>query len=439
MQHHQGGRLFQAASLYEQVLRVDPGHAVALHYMGVVRMQEGRTEEAEPLLRRSLTLRPDTPDFHNNLGLCLRAGDRLEEAVACYRQALAIRPDYVEGLNNLGLDLQQLGKSEEARRCFEEAIRFRPDFPQAHWNLGLALLLLGDYSRGWAEYEWRLRCREFKVGGAAPAGVPAWQSEPLAGKTLLLLREQGNGDNFQFIRYARPLAEAGARVLVDATPDTAELLASAPGVAGVVRRGDPVPAVDCHCPMLSLPHRCRHLLPGIPGGIPYLSVPPARLEKWKVRLASRGMPRVGLVWAGSPTHANDRNRSCRLRDWLPLLETPGVGWYGLQKGPAAGQLAELPAGLVDDLDAEIADYADTAAALACLDLVISVDTSVAHLAGALGRPCWVLLPYAPDFRWLLAREDTPWYPSLRLFRQAEAGDWAAVIGRLADAVRRLQA
>jgi len=434
MQHHQSGKLFEAGALYGQVLRLDPGNAFALHYSGVLLMQQGKASAAEPLLRQSLALQAAIPDFHSNLGLCLRAQDRLDEAVACYRQALGVNPEYVEALNNMGLDLQQMGQIRDALQCFEKAVSIRPDFAQAHWNLGLVLLLQGKYERGWAEYEWRLNCPEFRMGGAIPGGVPPWKSEPIIGKRILLLREQGAGDNFQFIRYAKVLAEHGAEVFVEVTPESADLIASAPGIANVLRPGEPPMGVDYYCPILSLPHRCRNLTPSIPSELPYLTPPPQVMEKWSWQFQSVPGLKIGLVWAGSPTHANDRNRSCRLDDLAPLLVISGINWFSLQKGPAADQLKQVHSKAITGLDLLLHDFSDTAAAISHLDLIVAVDTSVAHLSGALNKPCWVMLPYAPDFRWLLGREDSPWYPSLRLFRQPKPGDWASVVSAISKAL-----
>jgi tetratricopeptide (TPR) repeat protein len=434
MQHHQSGKLFEAGALYGQILRRDPGNVFALHYSGVLLMQQGKVSVAESLLRQSLALQAAIPDFHSNLGLCLRAQDRLDEAVACYRQALGINPEYVEALNNMGLDLQQMGQIQDALKCFEQAVSIRPDFAQAHWNLGLALLLQGEFERGWAEYEWRLNCPEFRMGSGIPNGVLPWKSEPIAGKSILLLREQGAGDNFQFVRYAKILADQGAKVVVEATPESADLMASAPGIANVVRPGEPPMGVDYYCPMLSLPHRSRNLTQSIPSELPYLTPPPQVMEKWSRQFQSIQGLKIGLVWAGSPTHANDHNRSCRLVDLAPLLGISGINWFSLQKGQAADQLQQLHSKSIMDLGLMLNDFSDTAAVISHLDLIIAVDTSVVHLSGALNKSCWVMLPYAPDFRWLLGREASAWYPSLSLFRQPKPGDWASVVSTISSAL-----
>lgn len=430
MARHQAGRLDDAEALYRQTLQANPANAVAQQYLGVLAMQRGNPVQGEALIREALATRPDIPDFHNNLGLCLRLQNRLDEAVLAYRQAIALNPDYAVGHNNLGLDLQALGQVQEARKHFEQALALQPQFAEAHWNLGLACLALGDLARGWAEYEWRLRCQPFVNDGLVLAGVPAWQGQPLAGKTLLVRREQGAGDTLQFLRFVPELIRRGARVLVDVTPDLAELAGTVAPAVELVDRAAPLPPVDYYINLMSLPYRLGITLDNLPSTVPYLRPDAARVAAWQARLASFPGQRIGLVWAGNPKHKNDHNRSCPLAALQPLFGLPDVAWFSLQKGEHAKQLAGLPHGHITDLGAELNSFADTAAALQALDLLITVDTSVAHLAGALGRPAWVLLPYAPDWRWMLERDDSPWYPSLHLFRQRSAGDWVGVIERL---------
>lgn len=436
MQHHQAGRLYDAQALYQQVLQIEPANAVAIQYLGVLAMQAGQPQAGEAMIRRALALRPDLPDFHNNLGLCLRLQDKLDDAMAAYRAALALAPGYVEAMNNLGLDLQASGRVDEAAAQFEQAVALKPDFAQAHWNLGLAHLVRGDLQRGWPEYEWRARCLPTTPADQQTAHLPRWRGEDLAGRTLVLREEQGAGDTLQFIRYAAVLAERGARIVALAGPALAELVATATGVTQVVTDPAALPAADFQCKLLSVPAVLGTTLATVPARVPYLSADPARAAAWRAMVEARagstaGM-RVGLVWAGNPKHTNDRNRSCPLSALAPWFALPGIAWFSLQKGDAAGQLAAQPeARAVHDLGSELESFADTAAAIAALDLVITVDTSVAHVAGALGRPVWVLLPFAPDWRWLLERDDSPWYPTMQLIRQRTRGDWAEVASRVA--------
>ncbi len=311
-----------------------------------------------------------------------------------------------------------------------------PGFAQAHWNLGLALLAHGEFAEGWREYDWRLAIPELGGGLTAPAG-PRWDGGDPAGRTLLLTSEQGLGDTLQFIRFAAPLAARGARVLVRTQPALAGLLASAPGVAAVLGSGDALPAYDAHLPLLSVAGALGIDAGTIPRAVPYLACDPrlapgieADLAPWRDRL------KVGLAWAGSRAHGNDRRRSCPLAALAPLLGMRGVAWFSLQKDDGEEQIARVPeARDLVLLDAR-RDFERKAALIAALDLVVSVDTSTAHLAGALARPLWVLLPFAPDWRWQLDRGDSPWYPTARLFRQARAGDWPGVI---ADVQRALEA
>jgi tetratricopeptide (TPR) repeat protein len=434
MRHHQAGRLADADALYGQVLRLDPANAYAKQYLGVLAMQRGDARQGEALIREALAGCSEIPDFHNNLGLCLRMQDRLDEAVDAYRKAIALNPNYPEAYSNLGLDLLALGQPATAAAHCERALALRPQFAEAHWNLGLARLTLGDLATGWQEYEWRLRCQPFTDDGLLLRGVAMWQGEPLEGKTLLVRREQGFGDTLQFLRLVPELVRRGARVLLDVSPEIADLARTISPAVELVVRGSRLPTVDYYTNLLSLPFRLRTTLADLPGTVPYLRVDAERLAAWTERFADVPGRRIGLVWAGSPKHKNDLNRSCPLSRLSPLLELPGLSWFSLQKGAAAAQLADLPPGRITDLGPELHTFSDTAAAIQALDLVIAVDTSVVHLAGALGRPAWVLLPHAPDWRWLLKREDSPWYPSLRLFRAASKANWASVVGRVMQAL-----
>ena len=428
---HQRGELGAAESGYRAALASAPQHPHALHYLGVILYQRGRLTEALPLLEQAVRLVPQEPEFHNNLGLALEAADRTGEAIARYRQALALRPDHATAWNNLGLALQASNDLAGAIDAFRRALRLTPDFAQAHWNLALALLARGEFSEGWREYDWRLALVELG-GRSAPLAGPRWDGGDAHGKTILLTPEQGFGDSLQFIRFAPMLAARGARVIVQSQPALRRLLASAPGVSEVRGTDEPLPVYDAHLPLLSVAGALGVTAQDIPHAVPYLAADPQH----EARIASelqpfRGMLKIGLAWAGSRVHRNDRRRSCPLARLAPLLDLPGAAWFSLQRDDGEDQLPDLPsARRIVLLDAR-RDFDRKAALIDALDLVISVDTSTAHLAGALGRPLWVLLPFAPDWRWQLERTDSPWYPTARLFRQARAGDWGAVT----DAVR----
>ena len=427
------GKNDQAVGCYRHALQCKPDLAPAWGNLGVALRDTDRSQEADASFREALRLQPGEPDVLNNLGNLLLAQQQYAEAIACFRDALRHAPANPGFHLNLGNALRASGHVGEAIQSLRQALELRPDFAEAHWDLAFALLLKGDFTQGFQEYEWRWRRPDFPRRRFAS---PLWLGEDLAGRTLLVHTEQGAGDNLQFVRFVGALAERGARVLLECQPSLAALFESAPGAPRIIARGDALPEVDWHLPLLSLPQRLG-ITPGtIPARTPYLQPPASRRvvlppprDQQDTRL------KVGLVWRGNPQHPNDRQRSIPLASLGPLFAVPGVAFYNLQVAPApqfAGEAASQPA--LIPLEGLLRDFADTAALMAQLDLVISTDTSVAHLAGALGRPAWVLLPFAPDWRWLLEREDTPWYPTLRLFRQSAPGDWPAVIQRVHDAL-----
>jgi tetratricopeptide (TPR) repeat protein len=430
---HQRGDLLFAERGYRAALDAAPAHPIAMHYLGVVLYQQKRLDDALPLLRQTTAAVPHEPEFHNNLGLALAAADRTDDAIAAYRRALALKPAHAVAWSNLGLALQTQNDYAGAIAAFRRAIAISPDFARAHWNLSLALLDDGQFIEGFREYDWRLAIDELGRDKHAFAG-PAWDGAAPEGKTLLVYAEQGLGDALQFARYATLLANAGARPLIHCPAPLRNLLATVPGVAGAFAPGDPLPAYDAHIPLLSLARVFGTELATVPAKVPYLT---ARTERRAVVRASlspqAGALRIGIAWAGNKANPNDRNRSLSFAALAPLLDMQGIAWQSLQLGAsdeiaqirAAGSMAPLPADTPLD---------DTAAIISELDLVISVDTSIAHLAGALARPLWVLLPYAPGWRWLLDRTDSPWYPTARLFRQPRPGDWGAVVTEVARAL-----
>ena len=429
---HRRGDIDAAERAYLDALRLDPNHPLALHYLGVALFQRMRFAEALPLLERSTAQVPTEPEFHNNLGLALAAVDRNDDAVAAYRRTLALAPSHATASNNLGLALQAQNRIADAIAAYRSALRIAPDFAHAHWNLALALLADRHYAEGWREYEWRLRLPELG-GRAAALSVPRWTGEDLSGKTLLVTTEQGVGDAIQFVRYARPLAAQGIRVVVQAPAALAPLLATAPGVAATVATGTSLPACDAEIPMLSIARMLDIGGDEIEGSA-YLRVDPQHRSRFSLDLKRGAGRRAGLVWAGAPHHLNDRRRSIPAPALAPLFQIAGVDWYSLQKGPRESAIAELPAARSIVRLAPDSDWLQTAALIDALDVVVTVDTSVAHVAGALGKPVFVMLPYAPDWRWGLA-DRTPWYASARLFRQPAIGDWTSVIANVARALR----
>ncbi|HEX4651261.1 MAG TPA: tetratricopeptide repeat-containing glycosyltransferase family protein [Granulicella sp.] len=460
LSHHQAGRLPDAERLYRQILALDPRHPDGLHLLGVLAHQTGhheaavdtirqaiannsrqpsfyshlglalqalgRMDEAATSYRQALTLNPNFAEAHNNLGNTQKALGDLEPAILSYERALVLHPGYVDAHSNLGLSLQLLGRFDEAAAQYERAIARNPEYAHARWNQALLQLLFGDFASGLRNYEWRWQ----SANKPRNLNRPQWHGEPLNGARILLDVEQGLGDTLQFLRYLPMVQAAGGSVVLGVPANLRRLVAELPGLAYLGGSGDPLPPFDWHCPLMSLPLAFGTTLETIPAQTPYLTVPADAQRKAAALPWPTDGLRVGIAWAGSPTHLGDRFRSIPLPLLEPLLHVEGANFFSLQLGPEAAQLAasQTP---ITDLAPAITDLADTAALMQQLDLVIAVDTAVVHLAGALNRPVWVMLPFSPDWRWLLDREDSPWYPSMRLFRQPRFGDWPAVV----DAVR----
>jgi Flp pilus assembly protein TadD len=436
------GRAAEAESAFRRALQLREDYPEAHNNLGALLARQGRAAEAETAYRRALGLRPGYPEAHNNLGVLLSRAGRAAEAEAAHRRALELRESYPEAHNNLGVLLAARGRTAQAQTAYRRALELDPDHHSARWNLGLLQLSLGQYEEGWRNYETRLdpSWRDAPHGQQA-IPLPRWRGEALNGKSLLLLCEQGFGDCLQFVRYTPLIKERRrpGRVTVRCPAALASLFTAIPGVDGVVVEEDgiEVGAHDCCCLLGSLP-----LLLGttsvaaIPGALPYLSAPASRSEHWRAHLPA-GRLRVGLVWKASGTQRNDPRSPGELAALAPLWRVPGVTFVSLQKGPGEDEAAAgIPGCPLTHVGTELGDFADTAAAIAQLDLLIAVDTAFAHLSAALGRPTWILLPaQGADWRWLRDREDSPWYPGVvRLFRQSAPGDWRAVIERVAAAL-----
>ncbi|MBD2096647.1 tetratricopeptide repeat protein [Trichocoleus sp. FACHB-591] len=432
VQHHEAGQLHQAEQLYRLILQQEANYFPALHGLGLIAYQAGYIEESIAHYRQAIALKPEVADAYNNLGLALVANGEYAAAVASYQQAIALNPRYPEAYNNLGHALRHQGKVAKAIAAYDQSIVLKPEFVSPHWNRSLALLLGGNLGQGFAEYEWRWR-REGKQ--LRPFPQPLWDGSNLAGRWILLYAEQGFGDTMQFIRYATWVAEHGGQVVVECQAPLVRLVQTVPGVQAVVAQGEALPAFEVQRPLMSLPWLHGTTLETVPAQVPYLQVPSS--SSITLVTPPNTQLKVGFVWSGNPENRNNRNRSCTAGDFRPLLDIPGVTLYSLQKAAQPEELAQLGAlsDRLQDLSPQLQDFGDTAAAIAQLDLVVTVDTAVAHLAGALGKPVWVLLSFAPDWRWMLEREDTPWYPTMRLFRQAQFGDWAGVLTRVVAALR----
>lgn len=370
-----------------------------------------------------------------NAGVAQHALGRFDDALDRYDSALALDAKNRDAWFNKGLASQKLNRHDAAIACYDRALALQPDHAELHWNRALSLLKLGRFAEGWRDYEWRWRRRVFTSPRRA-FRQPLWLGDfALGGKTILLHGEQGFGDSLQFCRYAAMVAARGARVVLEVQAPLQGLLGTLAGVDQVIARGTPLPDFDCHCPLLSLPLAFATGLSNIPAEVPYLHADAARFAVWQQRLGARRGPRVGIVWSGIALHGHDAERSLALDNFAAVLPA-GMDVVCLQKDIRESDravLRRLPA--VRVFAAELGDFADTAALLANMDLVVSVDTSVAHLAGALGKPLWLLLQYNPDWRWLLERDDSPWYPSARLYRQEALGDWQTVLTRLAADLR----
>jgi tetratricopeptide (TPR) repeat protein len=427
-------RFEEALSSYDAALALRPAYPEALSNRGVVLNEMKRRIEALESLDRALALRPDYAEALSNRGAVLHAMKRYDEALVSLDRALALRPDHAEAHCNRGAVLCELMRVEEALGCYDRALAARPDMPEAHWNEASLRLLLGDFARGWAEYEWRWK-REALAKTVRAFPRPRWSGkDEIEGKTILLHSEQGYGDSIQFCRYAPLVAARGARVLLEVERPLRALMTTLAGVSQVLVKGEPLPQFDLHCPLLSLPLAFGTELSTIPARTPYLHAAQERRDYWRARLGPTRRPRIGLAWSGNPSHHRDTDRSIALRALLPVLRS-GATFVSLQKNVRPDDAAELAARRdILDFAGSLDDFSDTAALIAELDLVISVDTSIAHLAGALGKPTWVLLPYLPDWRWLLGRDDSPWYPSLRLFRQDANRRWESVVARVREAL-----
>jgi tetratricopeptide (TPR) repeat protein len=448
---------------FQHVLKLDPRHQDAAYKSGVLLRDTGRFEEAVAILNlcdellpnhaptlqarahallslgkfelslsdnlRANTLQPDNADTFNNIGACLQWLGREEEALAWFDRALERLPDSIEILNNKASILGQLQRFEEALALCDDIRARRLNNATTDWNLALLQMLLGDFDDGWAGREAR-----WSIPDPSPYpqfSQPMWLGkEPIEGKSILIHVDEGLGDTIQFVRYVPMVTARGARVILAVERPIVSLLSGFPGVSQCLAFSEPLPAFDMHCPIGSLPLAFDTHLDTIPAETSYLPHPPQmRIQSWNARLGPHDRLRVGLVWSGSRTHRNDHNRSTSLRMLSRLLDVDAT-FISLQKDIRETDRAELGNSHIIDWTAELADFADTAALVKCLDLVISVDTSVAHLAGALGCPTWILLPWTPDYRWLLHRDDSPWYPSVRLFRQNETRDYASVLDRV---------
>jgi Tfp pilus assembly protein PilF len=469
---HERGELAQAEQTFRQILEHEPRNAAALHALAMVGLQLGHTDEALELLDRAIAIEPTSAVFHGHLGAVLLAMGRFEparaelersvqcdpahaeahynlgialynlgrvdESVASYRRCVQLQSNNASAHNNLGDVLRELGKFDEALVHLEQALAAEPRSPHAHYNRSLIWLSQGRLAKGWGEYEWRFHCTDLKQ---RPLAQPAWDGSSLADKTLLLHAEQGLGDTLQFIRFLPQVRRRCRDVVVEVQPSLVPLLRQS-GFDGLIAHGSPLPRFDVQLPMLSLGRALGVTLETIPRDVPYLQANAELVERWRADLSGLAGFKVGIAWQGAPTYREDRYRSIPLAAFAPLARVPGVELVSLQKGPGVEQISMLGGSfhvvdLGSRLDERSGPFMDTAAIMKNLDLVITSDTVTAHLAGALGVRVWVALRIAADWRWLTARGDSPWYPTMRLFRQKTFADWSGVFDDMSAELKRM--
>jgi tetratricopeptide (TPR) repeat protein len=430
-------RQAEAIACFDAVIAQQPRHIQAYVNRGNAHAEMGDCQRALLDYDTALALAPGHPQALYNRGNALRTLARETEAIAAYDRALAAMPRMVSAWHNRGLAFAALNRHREALESFARALALDPEHANSHFSVAASLLTLGDFQRGLVEYEWRWK--RTGTGARRTFRKPLWLGQgPIAGRTILLHAEQGLGDTVQFARYAPLLARDGAQVVLEVQPALKPLLAALDGVAAVVARGEPLPGHDLQCPVASLPLAYRTEVASIPAWVPYLRPSEAHLARWRPRIETLPSPRVAVAWSGQASHPNDRRRSMTLAELEPLLSVSGIRFISVQRELRAGEDKLLAQSAhVTHVGDDLADFADTAAVLAMSDAVVCVDTSVAHVAGALGRPTFLLVPFQPDWRWLLCRDDSPWYPTMRLFRQTAIGDWAGVVGRVRDALTAL--
>lgn len=435
---HRRGDLEGAARVYQALLRTQPHNAEALHLLGVATEGLGNSQQGIELMEQALAIDPGLASAHLNRANALKRVGRYQDALAGYTAALQLKPDYPMAHSNRGATLETQGRYTEAMAAYDQALELDPTYADARWNKAALCLLLGDFDRGWPLFEsrWNVAAHGLGLRGLTQ---PQWLGDaPLAGQTLLIHAEQGLGDTIQFCRLALETRARGAKVVLEVPSALKCLLGSLHPDISVIAQGEPLPPFDLHCPIASLPLALRLNLQSIPAPSQYLQAPEKNRTHWRSRLPTRQRKRVGLVWSGNPAHLNDGKRSLPLSTLIRALP-PTFDYYSLQKevrSEDAKTLANHPE--ITHWGQALEDFADTAALCEEMDLIISVDTSVAHLAAALGRPTWILLPALPDWRWLLERSDSPWYPSVHLFRQTVLGQWDAPLKKLPEFLRQFQ-
>ena len=424
------GQNEEAIVYYQKALVIKPDFFQGHYNLGTALQIVGKLEEATNHYQNAISIKPDYAEAHNNLGVALHEIGQHEQAINHYQNAISIKPDYAEAHNNIGITLQEIGRHEEATTHYQEAISLNPDYAEAHFNLSCLYLLLGDFKNGWEEYEWRLKLKN-NIEHTRSFAQPKWSGLPLNGKSILLHAEQGLGDTIQFIRYVPLVAEAGGKVIVECDSKLSHLFSNYGDITRFVGRSDDLPEFDFHASLLSLPSIFKTTLDTIPSATNYIHINDDLVKSWGGKLSTLKNNKVGICWQGSVDNRKDQSRSIPLKCFSNLFDIPEISFISLQKGYGQEQIKEGEyTDTIADFSSEMdthEKFIDTSAIIESLNLVIGVDTATIHLAGAMGKPVWVLLPYSPDWRWMLNTKNTPWYPTMRLFRQQEPGNWETVI------------
>ncbi len=434
------GSLNEAIGCYKKALEIEPDYAEACFNMGNAYLKLDRNHKAISSFKQVIKIKPDHSASYYNMGEAYHSLELLDKAISCYQNAVQLKPYYTEAYDNMGKTYQDMGMLDKAISCYQKTLDIEPKNADTRFDRSLALLLKGNFQEGWKEYEWRFHRSGWKKTYPYRFDKPRWDGSPFSGKRLFVHAEQGLGDTIQFVRYLPIVKNLGGDVIFEVREPLRRLFQDLPGIDKLVEWSSVKKTdmeFDYYIPLLSIPGLFGTTELTIPPKVPYIYANPTDIDSWQNHLRGPNL-KVGLVWAGSPTNTDDRNRSCDLKNFFKLSQIPGVKLYGLQKGEKITQVDELSNGtVVTNFGGKLKDFADTAGLIETLDLLISVDTAAAHLAGAMGKPVWILLPFAPDWRWRLKRKDSPWYPTMRLFRQPSRGNWEAVFQRVVQELRKL--
>jgi tetratricopeptide (TPR) repeat protein len=439
---HKIGQVDKAIAFYNKALQLNPNSFV-YNNLGNALIDKSQLDEAILCFQKSLQIDPNYANAYSNLGVAFKEKWQIDKAITCFLKAIRLNPNHADAFNNLGSISSMNGQLDESIKYFKKAIQLNPNHADAHFGLSLTLLSLGNFAEGLKEHEWRWKSRDFLKNNCfhKPDNFPhpILNGLDLAGQTIMIYAEQGLGDEIQFIRYAPLVAQHGAKVIIECHQELSSLLQSIEGVKQFIVQGEPLPDFDMQCPLLTLPLVFNTTLENIPAEVPYISVTSMLIQKWKDKIQQdNSRLKIGLVWQGNPKHKNDINRSIPFAHFSPFAKLSDITFYSLQKGKASEHAKLFSTGMKFlDLTEEINDFSDTAALIKNLDLIISVDTAVTHLAGALGKPVWTLIPFRSDWRWMLNRDHSPWYPTMRLFRQPSPKDWESVIEKVTDELLKL--